>query len=446
LNAETIGKTAFRSSLTMTRDMAATLSFRLTDAPALSTLPQTFDETDRKMTKLTPESRKKLRSRSRLVHLGRDSGTSQGFVNVPAYRGSTVLFPDVATLNNRNQRYTYGTHGTPTTDALCDAWSEISGAAGTVLVPSGLFAIIASLMSALGSGDHLLMTDAAYRPARIYCDTILKRMGVETTYYDPALGAGVGALMQANTRAIFVEAPGSQSLDMQDVPAIAAAARERGVCVIMDNTWATPLFFSPHAHGVDLAVEAGTKYLSGHSDLLLGLVSANAAWFPRLQGTVDALAVQPGPEDVYLALRGLRTLELRLREAERQALALAHWLQGRAEVRAVIHPALPEHPGHAIWKRDFTGSSGLFSIVLHPTPDSAVAAMLDGLELFGMGYSWGGFESLVIPFDCTTYRTATRWAPGGPTLRFSVGLEDIEDLKEDLDRGFARLRAAAGEA
>jgi cysteine-S-conjugate beta-lyase len=395
------------------------------------------------MTKSTPETMKKLRSRTRLAQLGRDSQASFGFINLPAWRGSTVLYPDVETLAGRNQRYTYGTHGTPTTDALCGAWSEIAGAAGTMLVPSGLFAIIGALTTALGSGDHLLMTDAAYRPARVYCDTILKRMGVETTYYDPALGAGVGALMRANTRAIFVEAPGSESLDMQDVPAIVAAAHERGACVIMDNTWATPLFFSAHAHGVDLVAEAGTKYLSGHSDLLLGLISGNAEWFPRLRKTIDALAVPPGPEDVYLALRGLRTMELRLREAERQALALARWFAARAEVRRVIHPGLPDYPGHAIWKRDFTGSSGLFSIVLQPAPAAAVAAMLNGLELFGLGYSWGGFESLVVPFDCKTHRTATAWAPGGPTLRFSVGLEDIEDLKDDLDRGFARLRAAA---
>ena len=391
------------------------------------------------MTKLTPETKKKLRPRSRLIHLGRDSETSQGFVNIPPFRGSTVLYPDVGTLEKRGQRYTYGTHGTPTTDALCEAWSEISGAAGTVLVPSGLFAIIAALTTALSSGDHLLVTDAAYRPARIYCDTILKRMGVETTYYDPAIGAGIEALIRGNTRAILVEAPGSQSLDMQDIPAISAAAHAKGVCVVMDNTWATPLFFSPHAHGVDMAVEAGTKYLSGHSDLLLGLVTANAAWFPRLHATMDTLAVQPGPEDVYLALRGLRTMELRLREAERQALALAHWFEGRAEVLRVIHPALPDYPGHAVWKRDFQGSSGLFSIVLRPVSPAAVAAMLDGLELFGMGYSWGGFESLVIPFDCTKYRTATRWAPGGPTIRLQVGLEDIEELKADLERGFERL-------
>ena len=211
----------------------------------------------------------------------------------------------------------------------------------------------------------------------------------------------------------------------------------------MDNTWATPLFFSPHAHGVDLAVEAGTKYLSGHADLLLGLVSANGHWFERLHRAVHLMAIPAGPEDVFLALRGLRTMELRLREAERQALALAQWLAERPEVLRVLHPALPDHPGHAIWKRDYSGSSGLFSLVLKPASEAAVAAFLDRLELFGLGYSWGGYESLVVPFDCTATRTATRFAPGGPTVRFSVGLEDIEDLKEDLDRGFKRLRATA---
>jgi cystathionine beta-lyase len=396
------------------------------------------------MTKLTADTKSKLRVRSRLVHLARDGEVSQGFINVPAFRGSTVLYPDVTTLKSRKQRYTYGTHGTPTTDALTEAWTDLAGAAGTVLVPSGLSAITMALMTALSAGDHLLMTDAAYFPARNFAENALNRMGVETTYYDPAIGAGISELLRPNTKAIFTEAPGSQTLDMQDIPAISAAAHARDVCVIMDNTWATPLFYSPHAHGVDLAVEAGTKYLSGHSDLLLGLVSANAEWLPRLQKYVDLFAIPPGPEDVFLALRGLRTLELRLREAERQALALAHWLQTRPEVLRVIHPALPDDPGHPIWKRDFTGSSGLFTVVLQPAPEAAVAAMIDGLELFGIGYSWGGFESLVIPFDCTTYRTATRWAPGGPTLRFHVGFEDLEDLKEDLDRGFKRLRNAAG--
>ena len=395
------------------------------------------------MAKLSDETRASLKNRSRLVHLGRDVEHSQRFINVPPFRGSTVLYPDVATLKSRAQRYTYGTHGTPTTDALNSAWTDLAGAAGTALVPSGMAAIACSLMAALNAGDHLLMTDSAYGPARAFADATLTRMGIETTYYDPCVGAGIEALMRPNTKAVFTESPGSQSLEIQDVPAIAEVAHAHGACVIMDNTWATPLFFPPHAHGVDLAVEAGTKYLSGHSDLLLGVVSANEQWFDRLRRSVDLMAIPAGPEDVFLALRGLRTMELRLREAERQGLELAKWLAARPEVLRVIHPALPDHPGHALWRRDFAGSSGLFSVVLNPASESAVAALLDGLELFGLGYSWGGYESLAIPFDCTAYRTATRWAPGGPTIRFSVGLEDIEDLKADLERGFKRLRATA---
>ena len=393
------------------------------------------------MTKLTPESRKKLRSRSRLVHFGRDSDANHGFINFPAYRGSTVLFPDVATMKSRNQRYTYGTHGTPTTDALCEGWSELAGAAGTVLVPSGLFAIIAALTTALSSGDHLLVTDSAYQPARVYCDTVLKRMGVETTYYDPAVGAGIAPLMRPNTRAIFVEAPGSQSLEMQDVPAIAAAAKERenNVCIVMDNTWATPLLFSPHEHGVDLAVEAGTKYLSGHSDLLLGLVSANDAWFRRLQRTVDTLAVQPGPEDVYLALRGLRTMELRLREAERQALGLAHWLKSRPEVKSVIHPALPDYSGHEIWKRYFKGIVG----TVFRSPESRLRSRrrrdAGRPRIIWHGLFVGRVRKPRHPLRLFKISHGDALGARGPTLRFSVGLEDIEDLKEDLDRGFARL-------
>jgi cystathionine beta-lyase len=394
------------------------------------------------MAKLSDETRKRLKSRTRLVTAGRKTEEHFGFINTPIFRGSTVLYPDAASMRGPRPRFSYGTKGTPTTEALELAWTEIAGAAGTVLAPTGLAAVTLALMTALKAGDHLLVTDSAYLPTRHFCETVLARMGVETTYYDPLLGAGIESLIRENTTSVLVEAPGSQSFEVQDVPAIAEVAHRHGMCVIMDNTWATPLFFPPHERGVDLAIEAGTKYLGGHSDLLLGLVSANSTWYRRLRQTFDAFAMCAGPEDTFLALRGLRTMELRLREAEKQGLALAQWFAARPEVKQVLHPGLPGAPGHEIWKRDFLGSTGLFSIILQPCSERAVDAMLDGLELFSMGYSWGGYESLVIPFDCATYRTATTWNPGGPGLRFQVGLEDIEDLQADLDAGFARLRAA----
>jgi cystathionine beta-lyase len=381
--------------------------------------------------------------RTRLVHAGREPSEQFGFVNTPIYRGSTVLAPSMEDLLSRTGRFTYGTRGTPTTEALEEAWTELSGAAGTVLVPSGLAAVALALMSCLKAGDHLLVTDSVYRPTRHFCENVLKNFGVVTEYFDPMIGAGIGALIRPNTAAVFTEAPGSQSFEVQDVPGIAEVAHGAGAVVIMDNTWATPFFFPPHERGVDIAIEAGTKYLGGHSDLLLGLVSANERAWPRLRETFDATAPCAGPEDVFLALRGLRTMVLRLKEAERQALEMAHWLAERPEVKTVLHPAFPSCPGHSFWKRDFKGSSGLFSVVLEPVPERAVAAMLDGLELFGMGYSWGGFESLVIPFDCKSYRSATSWSPGGPTLRFQIGFEDTADLKADLDEGFSRLRAAS---
>ncbi len=396
------------------------------------------------MTESTPPSRQNRRPRTKLVHAGRDPSEQFGFVNTPIYRGSTVLQPTLADLEARHgKRFIYGTLGTPTTEALEKAWTEIAGAAGTVLASSGLAAITVALLTAVKAGDNLLVTNSAYLPTRTFCDSFLARMGVETSYYDPLIGAGIESLIRPNTKAVLVEAPGSQSFEMQDVPAIARVAHARGACVIMDNTWATPLLFPPHERGVDLAVEAGTKYLSGHSDLLLGLVSANEQWLKPLRQTFNLFAMCAGPEDVFLALRGLRTMDLRLREAERQGFALARWLQNRPEVSRVLHPGLEDDPGHAIWQRDFLGASGLFSVILKPVAKTALAALLDGLELFGMGYSWGGYESLVIPFDCRAYRTATTWNPEGPALRFSVGLEDIEDLKADLDQGFTRMRTDA---
>ena len=394
------------------------------------------------MAKIPSSDLARFGERTRLIHAGRDPWEQHGFVNTPIYRGSTVLFATMDDLMHRRGRYVYGTTGTPTTEALERAWTDLTGAAGTVVTPSGLSAVSLALMSCLKSGDHLLVADSVYRPTRIFCDTILKRFGVETTYYDPLIGAGIAELFRPNTAAVFTEAPGSQSFEMQDVPAIAEAAHGTGAVVLMDNTWATPLFFPPHERGVDLAIEAGTKYLSGGSDLLLGLVSANERCWRRLRQTFDALAICAGPEDVFLALRGLRSLSLRLKEHERQAFDMARWLAARPEVDEVLHPALATCPGHDIWQRDFFGSTGLFSVVLKPAPDEAVAAMLDGLELFGMGFSWGGFESLVIPFDCASYRTATEWRRGGQALRFHIGFEDLDDLKADLDAGFARLRSA----
>ena len=397
------------------------------------------------MSKLPPKPQN-VSERTRLVHAGREPFDQHGFVNTPIYRGSTVLYPTTDDLLHRRGRYSYGTKGTPTTNSLETAWTELAGAAGTVLTPSGLAAVTVALMSCLKAGDHLLMTDSVYLPTRQFCNGVLKNFGVETTYYDPQIGAGIDALIRPNTAAVFTEAPGSQSLEMQDIPAIAEVAHRHGAVVLMDNTWATPLLFPPHERGVDIAIEAGTKYLSGGSDLLLGMASANERCFKRLRETYDSFAMCPGPEDVFLGLRGLRTMALRLREHEKQALAMARWLEGRPEVARVLHPALETYPGHEIWKRDFKGSSGLFSVILKPCSDQALAAMLDGLSLFGMGYSWGGFESLVIPFNCATYRTATQWEPGGHALRFHIGLEDLEDLKRDLDAGFARLRETDAKA
>jgi cystathionine beta-lyase len=382
---------------------------------------------------------------TRLITSGREPRFLHGFVNPPIVRGSTVLYPTAADIRNDRGEFQYGRQGTPTTKALSDALIALEGpnCAGVTLVPSGLAAISTALLAVLKAGDHLLVSDSAYQPTRRFCNNLLIRYGIETSYYDPLIGSGIAKLFKPNTRAVLIEAPGSQSFEMPDTPAIAAAAHAHGALVLNDNTWATPLYFRSLEKGVDISIQAVTKYIGGHSDIMFGAISANADAWPAISEAALLLGQCAGPDDVFLALRGLRSLSVRLAHHQRSALDVARWLQQRPEVLRVLHPALETDPGHAIWKRDFTGSSGLFSVILKPVPEHAVDAFLDTVKLFGMGYSWGGYESLVIPFDCSNYRTATTWAPGGPALRLHIGLEDVNDLKADLARGFEALGKAS---
>ncbi len=382
---------------------------------------------------------------TRLVTSGRDTKAQKGFVNPPVVRGSTVLYSAADDLRAHRAEFHYGRHGTPTTKALKEMLMALEGpqCAGVGIAPSGLSAISTTLLAVLKAGDHLLVCDNVYRPSRNFCTGLLARYGVETTYFDPLIGADVEALFKPDTRAVLVEAPGSQSFEMPDVRAIAEVAHARGAFVIDDNTWATPLYRRSLEQGVDISMQAATKYIGGHSDIMFGTISANAKAWPLVAEAIHLLGVCAGPDDVFLAMRGLRTLSVRLAQHYRSGLEMARWLAARPEIARVLHPALETDPGHAIWKRDFTGASGLFSIVLRPAPQKAVDALLDTVKLFGMGYSWGGFESLVIPFDCSDYRSVTKWSPGGPTLRLHIGLENVEDLKADLDRGFAAFNAAS---
>jgi cystathionine beta-lyase len=383
------------------------------------------------------------RAETTLVTAGRDTKAQKGFVNPPVVHGSTVLYPTAEDLHAHRGEFQYGRRGTPTTKALQEALMALEGpqCAGVGIAPSGLAAISTTLLSVLKAGDHLLVCDNAYRPTRNFCNGMLARYGVETSYFDPLNLTGIAASFRPNTRAVVVEAPGSQSFEMTDIPAIASLAHARGALVIDDNTWATALYHRSLEQGVDISMQAATKYIGGHSDIMFGTIAANAKAWPLVAEAIQLLGVCAGPDDVFLALRGLRTLAVRLEQHNKSGLEMARWLATRPEVARVLHPALEGDPGHAIWKRDFTGASGLFGIVLKPAPQKAVDALLDTVKLFGLGYSWGGFESLVIPFDCTAYRTATKWAPGGPTLRFHIGLENVEDLKADLVRGFEAFNA-----
>jgi cystathionine beta-lyase len=382
-----------------------------------------------------------------LAHSGGDPVQRQGAVNPPVYRASTFIFPTVADWDasrvheRRFDVIRYGQLATPTTLAFEEAMAALEGGYRSMLVPSGLAAVTVALQALLRAGDHILVADTAYVPTRIFCDRVLKRFGVETTYYDPLIGAGIDPLFRPTTRLVFLESPGSMTFEIQDVPAITSAAHARGILTLLDNSWATPYLFPAFAHGVDVSLLAATKYIGGHSDVMMGTITTTEALYDRVRSEVAELGLCVSSDDAYLALRGLRTLSVRLERHQRNATRIAEWLSERPEVARVTYPVLPKAPGHALWKRDFRGASGLFGVELRPVDKTAVDAFLNSLELFGMGASFGGFESLAVPMDPRPYRTATRWAHDGPLIRLHVGLEDPNDLIADLARGFEQMKS-----
>lgn len=387
-----------------------------------------------------------MKKETLLATSGTGADAHRGIVNVPPYRASTILFSSLGEFEQadigQSPYPSYGRFGTPSTEALEQSIAALEGSDHSIVTASGLSAIMVSLLAFLNAGDHLLMVDSVYGPTRRACDYELKRLGIETTYYDPEIGAGISELIRENTKVVYVESPGSLTFEMQDVPAISKAAHAKGAIVIGDNTWATPLFIDPFALGMDISVHSATKYINGHSDVMMGVISCKSEHFKKLQLTFRNFGMCPSGDNCYLALRGLRTLAVRMKQHYENGVAVAKWLQGRSEVVQVLHPALPGAPGHDIWKRDFSGAASLFSIILKKNhPHKNLAAMLDGLEYFGMGYSWGGFESLLIPTHPEKIRTAHKWNHEGNVLRIHVGLESPDDLIADLEKGFGRLKA-----
>jgi cystathionine beta-lyase len=386
-----------------------------------------------------------MKKQTRLINAGRYPEINFGIVNPPVYHASTVLFPTVADLDkateNRYDGVFYGLNGTPTTFAFQEAVAELEGYTQAIAVPSGLAAIVATLLAFLEQDDHLLMVDSVYGPTRRFCDGMLKRFGVETTYYDPTIGAAIAELMRPETKVVFTESPGSLTFEIQDMPAIVKEAHAGGAKVIFDNTWSGGIFFSASKLGVDVSVQAATKYIGGHSDIMLGTIAMNDGDNFTIRDSVRDLGYGAAPDDCYLALRGLRTMNARLPIHQDSALKLAYWLSKRPEVERVLHPALPSCPGHETWKRDFTGSSGLFGVVLKNNFNKThVANMLDHMQLFKMGYSWGGFESLIVPYDTHPPRSAQPWL-SGQLIRIHAGLESVDDMIDDLGSGFKRLNA-----
>lgn len=394
-----------------------------------------------------------MKDASILTHAGRAPIRVGAPVNMPVHRASTILSPTLEAFeaNERGdsmlKNVCYGALGTENAFALCEAVNQLEQGAGSMVTSSGLAACTLSILAFVGAGDHVLMPDSVYGPQRMFCETILRKYGVETTFYDPRVGAGIEVLIKANTRVVYTEAPGSQTFEMQDIPAIVKAAHAHGSVVIIDNTWASPLYFKPLTLGVDICIEAATKFIAGHSDLVMGVITARTH---ELYKQMRSFCIQMGeiasPDDCYMALRGLRTMGVRMEAQYASALELAHWLQTRPEVKQVLYPPLENDPGHELWARDFTGGGALFSIVLDKMPRKAISAMLDGYRLFSIGASWGGYDSLVEL--CHPERTALNrippvWNGDNCTLiRYAIGLEDVEDLRKDLEDGFARMAQA----
>jgi cysteine-S-conjugate beta-lyase len=390
-----------------------------------------------------------MKKQTRLIHAGRSKNYTGSVVNPPVVRASTIVFDTFAELKHATQQRGnrvpyYGRRGTDTHFALQQAMCELEGGSGCALYPCGAAAVSGALLAFLTSGDHLLMVDSVYEPTRSLCDKLLAGLGVETTYYDPQLGAAIAGLIRPNTKVIFLESPGSLTFEMQDVPAICAVARQHNIITILDNTWSSPILSQPFMLGVDVSVQSATKYIAGHSDVMLGTASANEKHWPRLREQSHLLGYCASADDAYTALRGLRTLSVRLKQHEQSALYIARWLVQRPEVDVVLHPALSAHPGHSIFSRDFTGSNGLFSFVLQSASQQQVAAFIENMTHFKMGFSWGGYESLITAtLNVQSLRTATKWPYSGALIRLHVGLEDVDDLIEDLTAAFARLAQAA---
>jgi cysteine-S-conjugate beta-lyase len=373
-----------------------------------------------------------------LTHAARQPAQHHGMVNTPIYRGSTILSSTLGEWESRktpdNPYASYGRFGTPTAAALEELVAQVEGGYRSIVLPSGLAACTHSILALVGVGDHVLLCDSVYGPVRAFAETVLVRLGIEVEFYDPGVGAEISRLFRTRTRIVYVEAPGSATFEMQDIPAIARQARQAGAYVVMDNTWATPLFFKPFVHGVDVSIQAGTKYLVGHSDAFLGVITANEHAWPLVRKGVQAFGQTIGPDDIFLALRGMRTLPLRMQQHWSTGVKLARLLAEHPLVERVMHPALPSDPGYGLWRRDFTGASGLFSVAFHPMHGSALAAFFDTLKLFGIGLSWGGYESLVLPMG-NPPRNTRAWSSRGPLVRIHAGLEDADDLAADLLQG-----------